>query len=108
MTTRPPACVVIASTDFPDIVSLTSPGFCARPPGMFSLEGTTAITLHDGLSRAIARIAPSMAAPPHMSYFIFSMSLAGLVGKAPVLQTDPVATQAKNGETRVKFFRATI
>ncbi len=42
---------------------------------MFSLEGITAITLHCGFKAARARIAPIIAAPPHMSYFMSSMPL---------------------------------
>jgi len=62
---------------------LDVPGFLRAAAGMFSLDGTTAITLHDGLSRAIARIAPSMRRRRTCSYFIFSISLAGLIEIPP-------------------------
>ena len=37
-----------------------------------------------GLSAAMARITPSIAPPPAMSYFIFSMPSAGLMEIPPV------------------------
>src|SRR5213596_740079 len=61
-----------------------SPGFCALPPGIFSVDGTTQITLTLGLRAARARITPSIVAPPAMSYFIFSMPSAGLMEIPPV------------------------
>ena len=61
------------SMDLPDMAICTSPGFCAVPEGMFSVAQTMAITRTLGLSSAMARMAPIIAAPPAMSYFIFSM-----------------------------------
>ena len=75
----------------------TSPGFCARPPGMFSTEGMTAITLIAGLRCASTRMTPSMAAPPAMSNFIFSMSLAGLMEMPPVSKVTALPTSASTG-----------
>ena len=43
-----------------------------------------------GFSCAIARIAPSTAAPPPMSYFIFSMPSAGLMEMPPVSKVTPL------------------
>ena len=74
----------------------TSPGFCAVPEGIFSAAQTTAMTRTLGLSRAMARMAPSMAAPPAMSYFIFSMLSAGLMEMPPVVEGDALADQAEN------------
>jgi len=51
---------------------------------MFSVAQMTAMTFSLGLSRAIARIAPNMAAPPAISYFIFSMPSADLIEMPPV------------------------
>ena len=102
-TRRPSASVLITSMDFPAMEICTSPGFCARPPGMFSLEGTTAITLHEGFSVAMARIAPIMAAPPHMSYFIFSMSFAGLMEIPPVSNVMAFPTRPRTGAPGSNF-----
>jgi len=57
----------------------TSPGLCAVPEGMFSAAHTIAITRTRGFSSAMARIAPNIAAPPAMSYFIFSILSEGLM-----------------------------
>src|ERR1700721_1991899 len=51
---------------------------------MFSVEGTTQITFTFGFREAMARMTPSMAPPPAMSYFIFSMPSAGFIEKPPV------------------------
>ena len=73
-----------------------SPGFCAVPEGMFSLAHTMQITRTFGLSCAMARIAPIMAAPPAMSYFIFSMPSAGLMEMPPVSKVIPLPDQAEH------------
>ena len=91
--------------DFPDMAICTSPGFCARPPGIFSVDGMTAITLTRGLSCASARIAPSMAAPPAMSNFIFSMSLAGLMEIPPVSKVMALPTSPSTGAPGTSFLR---
>ena len=46
------------STDLPLAPVRTSPGFSARPPGMFSVIGTMPTTVMGAFSSAIARIAP--------------------------------------------------
>ena len=74
-----------------------SPGFCALPPGIFSVEGTTQTTLTLGLSAARARIAPSMVAPPAMSYFIFSIPSAGLIEMPPVSKVTAFPTKPITG-----------
>ena len=51
---------------------------------MFSVAGTTQITLTTGLSVASVRMTAIMVAPPAMSYFIFSMPSEGLMEMPPV------------------------
>ncbi len=75
----------------------TSPGFCAVPEGIFSAAQTMAMTRTLGLSRAMARMAPIMAAPPAMSYFIFSMLSAGLMEMPPVSKVMPLPTRPRTG-----------
>ena len=43
----------------------------------------------------MARMAPIMAAPPAMSYFIFSMPSAGLMEMPPVSKVTPLPTSPK-------------
>ena len=64
---------------------------------MFSAAQTIAITRTLGLSRAMARMAPIMAAPPAMSYFIFSMLSAGLMEMPPVSKVMPLPTRPSTG-----------
>ena len=87
----------MTSIDFPDMAICTSPGFCARPPGMFSVEGMTAMTLMEGFRRARARMAPSMAAPPAISNFIFSISFEGLMEMPPVSKVMALPTRPSTG-----------
>jgi len=47
---RPSASVFCTSTVFPESVFTISPGFIARPPGMFSVAGTTPMTRMGGFS----------------------------------------------------------
>ena len=75
----------------------TSPGFCALPSGMFSAAQTMPMTRTLGLSRAMARMAPIMAAPPAMSYFIISMLSAGLMEMPPVSKVMPLPTRPRTG-----------
>ena len=82
----------------------TSPGFCALPEGMFSLAQTMPMTRRLGLSCAMARMAPIMAAPPAMSYFIFSMPSAGLDGDAAAVEGDALADQSEHALLR-RFLR---
>ena len=80
-----------------------SPGFCALPPGMFSVEGTTQITLTLGFSAASARMTPSMVAPPAMSYFIFSMPSAGLMEMPPVSNVTALPMRPMTGAPGLRF-----
>ena len=45
----------------------------------------------------MARMAPIMAAPPAMSYFIFSMPSAGLMEMPPVSNVMPLPTRPSTG-----------
>ena len=65
----------------------------------------TAITLIAGFSCASARIAPSMAAPPAMSNFIFSISLAGLMEMPPVSKVMALPTKPSTGAPGIGFVR---
>ncbi len=87
----------------PDMAVWMSPGFCALPPGMFSVEGTTQITLTLGFRAARARMTPSMVAPPAMSYFIFSMPSAGLMEMPPVSKVTALPTKPMTGAPGFKF-----
>src|SRR5579885_613643 len=72
-----------------------SPGRWARWPGMFSTAGMNAVTGMAGLSCARARMAPMVAAPPAISYFIFSMPSAGLMEMPPVSKVTPLPTRPR-------------
>ena len=76
---------------------MTSPGLSARPPGMFSVVGTTPITRIGASSSAAARSAPITAAPPAMSTFIRSMPSAGLIEMPPVSNVMPLPTSPSTG-----------
>ena len=81
------------STVLPLAPRSTSPGLIARPPGMFSVEGTTPMTRTGTLSSDSARMAPITAAPPAMSTFIRSMPSAGLMEMPPVSNVMPLPTR---------------
>ena len=70
----------------------TSPGFSARPSGMFSAAGINPTTVMAGCSSARARKVPSTLAAPHMSNFISSISPAGLIEMPPVSKVMPLPT----------------
>ena len=72
----------------------------ARPPGMFSVVGTTPITRIGAFSSAMARIAQTTAAPPAMSSFIRSMPSAGLIEMPPVSNVMPLPTSPSTGAGR--------
>ena len=88
---------MITSTVFPLALLRMSPGLIARPPGMFSVAGTTPITRIGALSSAIARMAQATAAPPAMSSFIRSMPSAGLIEMPPVSNVMPLPTRPSTG-----------
>ena len=97
---RPSASVLITSTVLPLAPVSTSPGFIARPPGMFSVVGTTPTTRIGAFSSAIARMAQTTAAPPAMSSFIRSMPSAGLIEIPPVSNVIPLPTRPRTGRLR--------
>ena len=82
------------SIDWPSIAYTTSPGFVALPPGMFSVQGATAITFTAGASRAIACIEAITAAAPVMSPFMRSIPAPGLSEMPPVSKVMPLPTNA--------------
>ncbi len=58
---------------------------------------TMPMTCTFGFSSAMARMAPIIAAPPAMSYFIFSMPSAGLMEMPPVSKVIPLPTRPSTG-----------
>ena len=93
-TNLPSASVLSISIVLPDIVLTISPGFCAFPPGMFSVAGTTAITFIRGCNSAIANILDITAPPPAMSPFISPILVAGLIEIPPESNVIPFPTSA--------------
>ena len=81
----------------PLMLVTTSPGFTARPSGMFSQAGINPTTLIAGCSSPKARNAPSTLAAPHMSNFISSISGAGLIEIPPVSKVMPLPTSTTGG-----------
>jgi len=65
----------------------------------FSEEGTTPTTFTGSSSDAIARIAPSTAAPADMSNFISSIPLAGLMLIPPASKVSPFPTRTSGDES---------
>ena len=76
----------------PDMLVTMSPGLIAWPPGMFSQLGMTPTTLIGGFISASALIVPSTLPAPDMSYFISSISAAGLSEMPPVSNVMPLPT----------------
>ena len=70
-----------------------SPGRVAAPSGMFSQVGTRPTTLSGNFISAMAFIVPSTLPAPLMSYFISSMSGAGLMEIPPVSKVMPLPTR---------------
>ena len=82
----------------------TSPGFCARPPGIFSLEGTTAITLHDGFRRGDrAHRADHGGAAAHVVFHFFHV-IRGLDGNSAGVKRDGFSYQAQDRRARIQLF----
>ena len=77
---------------WPDMEFTISPGRVALPPGMFSVVGTITTRLIGSFMPATARKVPSTLAAPHMSYFISSISAAGLSEMPPVSKVMPLPT----------------
>src|SRR5436305_554062 len=108
-TRRPSASVLMISMVLPPEPVTTSPGLIALPDGMFSVVGTMPMTLIFGLSSAIASMAPTTAAPPPMSDFIFSMFRDGLIEIPPLSNVMPLPTRASVGPPfRPAAYRRTI
>ena len=78
---------------WPDIEVTMSPGRLALPPGMFSVAGTMTVRLIGSPMRATAFMVPRTLAAPHMSYFISSISAAGLSEMPPVSKVTPLPTR---------------
>ena len=77
-----------------------SPGRYAAAPGMFSAAGMRPMMLRFTPSFAMASIAPSTAAPPHLSQIIFSISAAGLMEMPPVSNVTALPTSASGACVR--------
>ena len=76
----------------PDMLVTMSPGLLALPSGRFSVAGMMPTTLIGSLSWATALNAPSTLAAPLMSYFISSISAAGLREMPPASKVTPLPT----------------
>ena len=92
---RPSASVFRISIVLPESDVTISPGRCALLPGIFSTAGTMPVTAIAGFSCAMACMAPITAAPPAMSYFIFSMPSEGLMEMPPVSKVTPLPMSAE-------------
>ena len=83
----------------------TSPGFIARPPGMFSVDGDDDDRRGSATRSSATRGSAAMTvAPPAMSSFIRSMPSAGLIEMPPVSNVMPLPTKPSTGE-RWRAFR---
>jgi hypothetical protein len=76
----------------PFIAVTMSPGLTAVPLGMFSVEGTTAVSVTGRPRRAIAPVASITAAPPDMSNFISCIFAEGLIEMPPVSKVTALPT----------------
>ena len=70
----------------------TSPGFTAKPSGIFSQAGIKPTTFSFGFSKLKDLKTPSTLAAPPMSNFISSISGAGLIEIPPVSNVMPLPT----------------
>ncbi len=89
--------MLLTSTVLPLYWVMTSPGLTAVPEGMFSVEGTTAISSIGRPSSAIAATASSTAAPPDMSNFISCIPAPGFSEIPPVSKVTPLPTRPRVG-----------
>ena len=87
----------MTSTVFPDADVSTSPGFIARPPGMFSVVGTMPITLIGAFSSPIARMAQTTAAPPGHVVLHPLHAVGRLDRDAAGVEGDALADQPEHG-----------
>ncbi len=100
---RPSASVFCTSTVFPERVFTMSPGFIARPPGIFSVVGRMLTRLSGSFSLAAARMAARTSAPPVISAFMCSMFSAGFSEMPPVSNVTVLPTRTTG---RSSFLRA--
>ena len=91
---RPSASVFSTSIVLPDIEVTMSPGFVARPLGMFSQVGITPTTFNFAPMLASDLIAPNTLAAPDMSNFISSMPGGCFSEMPPVSNVMPLPTSA--------------
>ena len=96
-TRRPSASVLSTSIVLPLRIFNTSPGLTARPPGMFSVVGTMAITLAATARSASADMVASTAAAPLMSVFMVIIPSAVLIDSPPESKVMPLPTSATVG-----------
>ena len=89
--------MLLTSIVVPFIARTMSPGFTARPEGMFSVAPTTATTFAGRRSRAIAPMASMTAAPPDMSNFISAILAEGLIEIPPVSKVTALPTRPSVG-----------
>ena len=84
----------------PDKLVTISPGLVALPLGRFSTAGMIPIKLTGNCKSATADKVPNTAAAPHISNFISSISLAGLIEMPPESKVTPLPTKT----TGISFF----
>ena len=77
-----------------------SPGFTARPSGLFSQVGTRPTRLILSCERAAKSIAASTVAAPHMSNFISSIDGGSFSEMPPVSKVTPLPTSTRGGRLR--------
>ena len=93
-TSRPSASVLSTSTRLPPYMVSTSVGRLARADGMFSAMASQPVTLIGSFRRAAASTAPSTAAAPAMSTFMYSMPVDGFSDRPPESNVMPLPTNA--------------
>ena len=89
----PSASVFNTSIVWPDILVKISPGFKAKPSGKFSHVGIIPITFMGRFNKPIVLKVPRTLAAPHISYFISSISPAGLIDIPPASKVIPLPTK---------------
>ena len=71
-----------------------SPGLCAFPPGIFSVDPIAKIIFNLGFNSATAFITPITVELPHISNFISSILAEGLIEIPPESNVRPLPTKA--------------
>ena len=84
--------MLLTSIVLPFIAVTMSPGLTAWPLGMFSVDGTTAVSVTGRPSRAMPATASITAAPPDMSNFISCIFEEGLIEIPPVSKVTALPT----------------